>query len=457
MQRGKSTKSFVTITLSILLFMLAKATTVSAENIISVMNTDYIDSAQYVPELDAHIILTSLSHTGNYAYLTVDPKQTTGPYGTVNIKLVSQGVTIGRSLFQNETKCYYAPTLEESQVGGSIGGSSIRDAILSLDDMIEIPLTPGQGQQTLTGEFMVNAPGSYTFYAVLNDGQTRVDGSSTVTFHLKGKADDPETVSIKNEKTISLDSFLEWEGTHLSIQEVDTLASLGSAEIKSLANKSDSLIIKGVRAGEVKFKVRVIGDGWSETIPLTIQVVDNSNPIIRFFVSIIEGVSAIFQNSKTGAIPLVVLLVALLACFGGLLYINFFRRIRGAFYIRCECGATHFHIEMKSPWGRSITRYNLLNEMLKQHEDHDAEVIKGIASDNDNRRNLEKIRIYIVKGSDRKPHYAFLKAGSNEYIDDIAKQIYPDTGRPNAKLKVYLSFIEQHSNKTHSVTVSSSK
>ena len=438
MKRGKSTKSFLPIALSILMLLFVKTTTASAEKIITVSNIGTVDPTYYVPESDAHIVLTSLSHTGDYAYLTVDSKQTTGPYGTVNIKLVSQGVTISRSVFQNNTKCYYALTSEESQVGSFIGASSIQGGIPNIDDLTEISLTPGQGQQTLTGEFMVNSPGSYTFFAELTDGQTRVNGSSTVTFHLKAKAGDIETISIKNEKTSSLDSFLEWEGTNLSIQGVDILASTGSAEIKSSTNDSTALIIKGVRVGEVNFKVRVKGDGWSETIPLTIQVVDDSNVVIRFFSSIVEGFSVISHRPKTGVFPLIVLLVVFVACFGGLLYINFFKRIRGAFYIRCECGATHFHIEMKSPGGRSITLYTLLNKMLKQRENHDTEVVKGIACDNDNRKSLEKIRIYIVKGSDRKQHYAFSKSGgSNEYLDNIAKQIYPDSDRPNAKLKVY--------------------
>ena len=176
-----------------------------------------------------------------------------------------------------------------------------------------------------------------------------------------------------------------------------------------------------------------------------------------FLDQISEWIKGFSLPEKAGFIPLIMLLVVFSALFIWLLYINFIKRIPGSFVVRCECGATRFNIGMKSPRGRSITLYKLLDRMLKQHEDHDADVVKGIANDNDNKKQLSKIRIYIVKDSDKRPHYAFLKAGSNEFIDDTIKQVYPDSGRLNTKLKVCLSFIEKQGNQSSSAEMRSKR
>ena len=187
-----------------------------------------------------------------------------------------------------------------------------------------------------------------------------------------------------------------------------------------------------------------LGDSTATLTPsVTPTPISPPPPFAEWVLSILGQV---FQSADAEDIPLILLLGIFIICFVVLFYMNFIKRIPGSFGIRCKCGAiTTPIIDMKSPHGRSISLYKLLNRMLRQHEDDDANVIKGIVNSNDNKKNLSEIRIYIVKEPDKQLHYAFRQAGTTVIIDNTSKTVYPNSGNQNANLTVHLSFIKQQS------------
>ena len=388
-------------------------------------------------------------NNGNAIILNVQAEQTDGSKGNVVVTAFSQGVPASEAFYRNSVKrCVVMPggfppfgeELPGMPTGqpGAMPGMPPMPPIDMVAPLLEVNLSYDSNQQALTGTFSVNSPGLYTIRVELNDGQTTAVGSANVQFLLQSKDAEPVELSNGQEKTVSLADLLGWEGLNLTVQSVETLQSSGAAEIIRTAsgNVINSLSIKGTRAGDVQVQANVIYNGQQDTARIIVKVSGFVPPpwIIRLL--------SIFQM---GNAPLGVLLAALLILFAILIYLNFFKRIQGSFVARCECGATKLPMELKAPRGRSFTLYQLLDKMLKrQVGNHEADIIRGIVDDSDNKKNLGQIRVYISKGDDKRPHYVFSKAGSPEtVIDDTVKKAYPDSGNRNSKLTVNLSFIAQ--------------
>lgn len=379
---------------------------------------------------------------GNAIMLNVQAAQTNGSKGNVVVTALSQGVPASEAFYRNSVKRCVVMSGGFPPFGEELPGMPPMPPIDMVAPLLEVNLSYDSNQQALTGTFSVNSPGLYTIRVELNDGQTTAVGSANAQFLLQSKDVEPVKLSNGQETTVSLANLLGWEGLNLTVQNVEILQSSGAAEISRTAsgNAINSLSIKGTRAGDVQVQANIIYNGQSDVAYIMVQVEKNS-PLDQ----LVDWILSIFPPTPISNAPLGVLLAALLILFAILIYLNFFKRIQGSFVASCECGATKLPMELKAPRGRSFTLYQLLDKMLKrQVGNQEADIIRGIVDDSDNKKNLGQIRVYISKGNDKRPHYVFSKAGSPEtVIDDTVKKAYPDSGNRNSKLTVNLSFIAQ--------------
>ena len=352
-------------------------------------------------------------NNANAMTLNVRAEQTDGPKGSVVITAFSQGVPAGEAFYRNSVKrCVVMPggfpPFGEEMPGTTPGQPGAMPGMppmppIDMTAVLEVNLSYDSNQQVLTGTFSVNAPGLYAIRAELNDGQTTAVGSGNAQFLLQSKDAEPVRVGSGQETSVSLAGLLGWEGLNLTVQSVEILQSSGAAEITRTAsgNAINSLSIKGTRAGDVKAQANVIYNGQLDVAYITVSVTPPLNPL--------EWLFSLFHPVPVGNAPLGLLLALLLILFALLIYWNFFKRIRGSFVARCECGAVNLKMELRAPHGRSFTLYQLLNKMLKrQAGNHEADIIRGIVNDSDNKKNLSQIRVYIAKGDDKRSRYVFI-------------------------------------------------
>ena len=417
----------------------------SAMNVSYAVATHLFDAPTF--NATANRMSAYVDGNGNAITLNVQAEQTDGSAGKVTVTASSQELAISESFYRSHEKpcvLIISGPFREDMPGMPPGGMQDAPPMspgtmpgmppMGMPTRSEIRLLYDSDQQALTGTFSVSAPGSYMLWIEFEDGQTNAAGPARVNFRLQDKEAEPVVIASGEEKIASLAGILGWNELSLTVQSVEIMQSEGAADISPTVsgNAVNSLLIKGTRAGDMTVKVNVIYNGQPDTARITVKI-EKGGPFPP-----LPPLQPL-KYAPFGALSV------LLVLFVVLVYLNFFKRIQGAFVARCECGATKLPMELKAPRGRSITLYQLLSLMLKQRsEDQDAEKIRGIVNDSDNKKNLRQIRIYVAKGEDKLPHYAFSKAGTPETIlDDTMKKVYPDSGNRNSKLTVHLSFISQ--------------
>ena len=244
-------------------------------------------------------------------------------------------------------------------------------------ESVQIPLTYDMSKEIIRGEFIADAPGRYIIQADLSDGQIKMHGEKLIEVH-------------------------SWEEKPKPPDEHETPGQAGDSN----------------------------GDHGAT---------NQNPPVVKPFPWI--SILAASWNNVPQAILLCLLIVSVLF-FVFQFYITYVKRLPGSFVIVCESGAARAFHEVATPKGRSITLYRLLAKTLRQYKDGlDEQIIQGIIDDDENRRNLNKIRICIRRESGKESHYAIFNAGGYAVINDTKQQVYPDIGRLNAKLTVSLSFV----------------
>ena len=447
-------KALAIIFLSILSLLPVEVTVTSAVYSIgedlTLLSTSNIIMPVYLGS-ENNVPLSYFSSADNRSYWSVQAQQTSGSKGKVIITPTSGMFT------QSDIECRFGLTTDISLERSTNLFSQMDEAEVSQLMNTTTKITLDSYQQTFIGDFVVKEPGSYTVLAILTS-ERRIVGSDTIRFRLQGDSDVIPQVRINDGTELSLDwssIILGWEGldlTGLTAQSVKVLSLSDNMEV-TIGSTANSLRVKGGRSGEnIDVEVHVTYNEYADDIRIKLQVDGNSIafsptpslpiPRVPDPPNWIYDMTHIIRSADVGYAMLIVLLCFFSICFAVFFYRIFIKRITGSFVIRCKCGAISQRVDMKSPLGSSINLYKLLKKALKKRENHDAEVIREIANNNDNRKNLSEIRIYIVKGSDKRLHYAFRKAGNRIIINDTPQKVYPDFGKLNTNLTVSLSFID---------------